>query len=77
MGQEYHCQRYGGKVSDNASSAEEPGAANVGWGGDIGGAAASSALGNDDGWQWHRDPRLSCLGFRGLFPSNSTRKLAL
>ncbi|KAL8166167.1 hypothetical protein V2J09_007666 [Rumex salicifolius] len=76
LGQEYHCwQHYGGKVSDNASSAEEPGAANVGWGGNTGEAAASSALGNDDGWQWHRDPRLSCLGFRGVFPSNSTPPL--
>nr|GMD79893.1 putative transferase At4g12130, mitochondrial [Ipomoea batatas] len=33
-------------------------------------SSESSARGNSQGWLWHRDPRLYCLGFRGIFPSN-------
>ncbi|KAL7610750.1 putative transferase At4g12130, mitochondrial [Lactuca sativa] len=32
--------------------------------------------GNSIGWKWHKDPRLDCLGFRGIFPSNTTRKFS-
>ncbi|CAH1424611.1 unnamed protein product [Lactuca virosa] len=31
-----------------------------------------SSQGNSIGWKWHKDPRLDCLGFRGIFPSNTT-----
>ena len=35
---------------------------------------ASAALGNNLGWQWFKDPRLDCLGYRGIFASSTTRK---
>lgn len=37
----------------------------------------SSSHGSDHGWQWFKDPRLVCLGFRGIFPSIITRKLVI
>ncbi|KAL4585933.1 hypothetical protein LXL04_010560 [Taraxacum kok-saghyz] len=27
-----------------------------------------SSSSSQTGWQWHKDPRLDCLGFRGIFP---------
>ncbi|KAL8141332.1 hypothetical protein V2J09_007353 [Rumex salicifolius] len=75
VGEEYCCwQRYGGNLSDNSFS-EEPEAASVGWGGNVDRSAISSAHGNSMGWQWYNDPRLHCLGFRGIFPSNTTPPL--
>nr|DAD45843.1 TPA_asm: hypothetical protein HUJ06_004073 [Nelumbo nucifera] len=37
------------------------------------GISASKA--NDLGWQWFKDPKLKCLGFRGIFPSNTIRDI--
>ncbi|KVH92707.1 Glycine cleavage T-protein, C-terminal barrel [Cynara cardunculus var. scolymus] len=34
----------------------------------------AASVGNTGGWQWHKDPRLNCLGFRGIFPSSVTRE---
>ncbi|XP_043718279.1 putative transferase At4g12130, mitochondrial [Telopea speciosissima] len=64
-------QRFGGDASDKSSSVEEPDAASVGWGGGVDQAGMSAAQGNNLGWQWFKDPRLDCLGFRGIFPSNT------
>lgn len=75
---EFSCwQRFGGNLSCNTSSTEEPEAVAVGWGGSVDHAGASSAQGNNLGWQWFRDPRLKSLGFRGIFLSNTTRKTSL
>ncbi|KAL6004833.1 hypothetical protein ACLOJK_005389 [Asimina triloba] len=73
VSEEFSCwQRFGGKLSVKASSADkEPEADSVGWGGSVDHAGVSSAQGNNHGWQWFIDPRLDCLGFRGIFPSNS------
>ncbi|CAO2820053.1 unnamed protein product [Amaranthus hypochondriacus] len=72
MGDEFCCwQRYGGNLSDKSSSAEEPEVAGAGWGGSIDSSSMSSAQGSENGWKWFKDPRLDCLGFRGIFPSGS------
>lgn len=74
MAEEFSCwQRFGEKLSRKASSAEEPEAASVGWGASVDPTAMSASRGEDTGWQWFQDPRLECLGFRGIFPSNRTR----
>lgn len=72
VGKEFYCwQRYGGNLSEKSTSTEEPEAASVGWGGNVDRSAVSSSRGNEDGWEWFKDPRLECLGFRGIFPSSS------
>ncbi|GMH09495.1 hypothetical protein Nepgr_011336 [Nepenthes gracilis] len=76
VGEEFSCwQQYGGKRSEISSSTVEPDAAAVGWGCTADLSAMSSSQGTDDGWRWFKDPRLDCLGFRGIFPSNSTPPL--
>lgn len=68
-------QRYGvdlHKRQPSSSSLEDPESASVGWGGAMDPTGSSSSQGNSNGWQWHKDPRLDCLGFRGIFPSNTT-----
>ncbi|GAB2274105.1 hypothetical protein Dimus_008876 [Dionaea muscipula] len=74
---EFNCwQRYGGELSDKSSSnEEEPDAAAVGWGATVDQYAMSSSQGNGEGWRWFKDPRLHSLGFRGIFPFNSTPPL--
>ncbi|KAM7257839.1 hypothetical protein ACFE04_013580 [Oxalis oulophora] len=73
VAQDFFCwQRYGGEVSDKASSSEEPEADSVGWGSSVDPTAMSASHSSNEGWQWFKDPRLSCLGFRGIFPSNTT-----
>ncbi|XP_057976724.1 putative transferase At4g12130, mitochondrial isoform X2 [Malania oleifera] len=72
VAKEFSCwQRYGGNLCKKSSSIEDPDAATVGWGGAVDKSGMSSSQGNSDGWQWLRDPRLDCLGFRGIFPSNA------
>ncbi|KAI4315306.1 hypothetical protein L6164_028130 [Bauhinia variegata] len=68
-------QRYGVGLPEKPSLIEEPEAASVGWGGGVDRAAMSASQGNNLGWQWFKDPRLDCLGFRGIFPSNITPPL--
>ncbi|GAB2224562.1 hypothetical protein Droror1_Dr00005324 [Drosera rotundifolia] len=77
VGEEFACwQRFGGELSKPSSSTEEePEAAAVGWGASVDQSAMSSLQGNSSGWRWFKDPRLSSLGFRGIFPSNSTPPL--
>lgn len=65
-------QRFGQYLTQKSS--EEPDAASLGWGGGFDRSGQSSSQGNNCGWLWYRDPRLDCLGFRGIFPSNTTRK---
>jgi len=66
-------QRYGTGLPEKSSQVEEPEAASVGWGAGVDSTAMSSSHGSDSGWQWFKDPRLTSLGFRGIFPSNITR----
>ncbi|KAJ8526820.1 hypothetical protein K7X08_029297 [Anisodus acutangulus] len=66
-------QRFGQDLAQKSS--EEPDAASLGWGGGFDRSGQSSSQGNTYGWQWYRDPRLDCLGFRGIFPSNTTPPL--
>lgn len=68
-------QRFGWKLSEKSSSAEEPEAASVGWGGSVDHSGVASSGGNKCGWEWHKDPRLDCLGFRGIFPANAIAPL--
>ncbi|CAJ1928300.1 unnamed protein product [Sphenostylis stenocarpa] len=68
-------QRYGAGILEKSSEVEEPEAASVGWGAGLDSTAMSSSHGSDGGWQWFKDPRLACLGFRGIFPSNITPPL--
>ncbi|KAL5168142.1 putative transferase, mitochondrial [Glycine soja] len=68
-------QRYGAGLSEKSSQVEEPEAASVGWAAGVDRTAMSSSQGSDQGWQWFKDPRLVCLGFRGIFPSNITPPL--
>ncbi|KAL3498707.1 hypothetical protein ACH5RR_041439 [Cinchona calisaya] len=70
VAEDFFCwQRFGWNLSEKSSSAEEPEAASVGWGGSIDQSGMASSHGNTHGWQWNKDPRLDCLGFRGIFPS--------
>ncbi|KAK9277419.1 hypothetical protein L1049_006962 [Liquidambar formosana] len=76
VAEEFSCwQRYGGNLSEKSSSSEEPEAAAVGWGGDVDRSGMSASQGNNLGWQWSKDPRLDCLGLRGIFPSDTTPPL--
>ncbi|CBI22149.3 unnamed protein product, partial [Vitis vinifera] len=76
VAEEFSCwQRYGENLTEKFSSAEEPEAASVGWGAAVDPAGTSSSHGNSHGWQWFKDPRLDSLGFRGIFPSNTTPPL--
>lgn len=76
VAEEFSCwQRYGENLTGKFSSAEEPEAASVGWGGAVDPAGTSSSHVNSHGWQWFKDPRLDSLGFRGIFPSNTTPPL--
>ncbi|KAG1360746.1 putative transferase, mitochondrial [Cocos nucifera] len=73
---EFSCwQRFGNNLSDTASSVQEPEASSVGWGKGVDHAGQAAAQGSNLGWQWFKDPRLDCLGFRGIFPSNITPPL--
>ncbi|XP_057513882.1 putative transferase At4g12130, mitochondrial [Actinidia eriantha] len=75
VAEDFSCwQRYGTKLAES-SSAEEPEAVSVGWGGTVDQSGVSASRGNALGWQWPKDPRLDCLGFRGIFPSNTTPPL--
>ncbi|EFJ15747.1 hypothetical protein SELMODRAFT_118206 [Selaginella moellendorffii] len=63
-------QRFGGALEcegDNEGS--------VGWGAGRDVAGNTSASSNVQGWRWHKDPRTGCLGFRGIFPVESTPPL--
>ncbi|TQD84634.1 hypothetical protein C1H46_029801 [Malus baccata] len=72
MAEELKCwQCYAGNVSGKSSSVEEPEAASVGWGAGVDHSGMSSARRSALGWQWFKDPRLDCLGFRGIFPSDT------
>ena len=67
VAEEFSCwQRYGRNLSESSS---------VGWGGGVDRAGESTASGNKYGWQWYEDPRLDCLGYRSIFPSDATRKV--
>lgn len=75
MAEDFSCwQRFGGDLKGKVSSLEEPEADSVGWGGTVDRSGVSASQGNSLGWHWHKDPRLACLGYRGIFPANATRK---
>ncbi|KAB2088745.1 hypothetical protein ES319_A03G019200v1 [Gossypium barbadense] len=66
VAEDFYCwQRYG----------REPVAPSVGWTGGDDRSGNSASHGNGVGWQWFKDPRLDCLGFRGIFPSGTTPPL--
>lgn len=72
MAEIFSCwQIYGSKLAEEPSLVEEREAASVGWDGTVDQSGVSASRGNGVGWQWYKDPRLSCLGFRGIFPTNS------
>ncbi|XP_021281080.1 putative transferase At4g12130, mitochondrial isoform X2 [Herrania umbratica] len=74
--EDFSCwQRYGQNLFGKTPAVVEPEAASVGWGIGVDGCGTSASHGNDVGWQWFKDPRLSCLGFRGIFPSGTTPPL--
>lgn len=75
VAEEFSCwQRFAEKISQASSPIEEPEAGSVGWGSGIDRSGVSASCGNSDGWQWFKDPRLACLGYRGIFPSGTTRE---
>ncbi|KAJ4846527.1 hypothetical protein Tsubulata_013527 [Turnera subulata] len=76
LSEDFNCwQRFGRNLVGKSRAVEEPEAASVGWGAGVDRAAMSASHANDGGWQWFRDPRLECLGFRGIFPSNTVPPL--
>ncbi|XP_062074223.1 putative transferase At4g12130, mitochondrial [Humulus lupulus] len=76
VGEDFSCwQRYGGSLTKTSADVEEPEAASVGWGSGVDRSGESASHGNNHGTQWYKDPRLDCLGFRGIFPSNTTPPL--
>lgn len=73
VGEDFSCwQRFGRDLEGNSSSQDDPEASVGRRGTDKSGVSASQ--GTNIGWDWHKDPRLNCLGYRGIFPSNATRK---
>ncbi|KAK9103293.1 hypothetical protein Sjap_020547 [Stephania japonica] len=76
MSEQLSCwQRFGASISEKSASMVEPEAAAVGWGGGVDRAGVESSKTNSLGWQWHKDPRLEILGFRGIFSSDTTPPL--
>ncbi|EOY24480.1 Glycine cleavage T-protein family [Theobroma cacao] len=76
VAEDFSCwQRYGQNLFGKTPTVEEPEAASVGWGIGVDGSGTTASHGNDVGWQWFKDPRLGCLGFRGIFPSGTTPPL--
>ena len=74
VAEDFSCwQLFGGNLAEK-SNGEEPEAASAGWGPAVDHSAMSSSRGNDVGWQWFKDPRVDCLGLRGVFPSKETRE---
>ncbi|KAF8032865.1 hypothetical protein BT93_D1676 [Corymbia citriodora subsp. variegata] len=72
IAQDFSCwQCYGINYSHESSAAEELDTASIGWGAGIDKSTMSASQGNDIRWQWFKDPRLDCLGYRGIFPSSS------
>ncbi|TYG91311.1 hypothetical protein ES288_A12G252000v1 [Gossypium darwinii] len=72
VAEDFSCwQRYGRDLSGKTPTVEEPEADSVGWGGGVDSAGKSASHSSDVGWQWFKDPRLDCLGFRGIFPSGT------
>lgn len=75
VSKEFLCwQRFGHNVEHTGPSTQEPEAQSIGWGQGVDHAAESAAQGNGHGWEWFKDPRLDCLGYRGIFPANTIRK---
>ncbi|XVE57746.1 hypothetical protein DITRI_Ditri04bG0114500 [Diplodiscus trichospermus] len=69
VAEDFSCwQRYGQNLSGKTPAVDKPKAASVGWGSGVDDSCKSASHGNDVGWQWFKDPRLDCLGFRGIFP---------
>ncbi|KAL6861559.1 hypothetical protein ACP4OV_017259 [Aristida adscensionis] len=64
-------QRFGHDVVHTEPATQEPEAQSIGWGQGTDHAAESAAQGNGHGWQWFKDPRLDCLGYRGIFPADT------
>jgi hypothetical protein len=78
VSEEFLCwQRFGTDVAHAEPSTQEPEAQSIGWGQGTDHAAESSAQGNGHGWQWLKDPRLDILGYRGIFPADTIRKLLM
>ncbi|GLT90997.1 hypothetical protein SLE2022_089070 [Rubroshorea leprosula] len=76
VAEDFSCwQRYGGNLSEKSSAVEEPETGAVGWGAGVDHSGESTSHGGMLGWHWHKDPRLDCLGFRGIFPSGTTPPL--
>jgi hypothetical protein len=61
-------------LAENPEQSTESEAGSIGWGGTVDESALTSAEASDDQWRWYKDPRLSTLGLRGLFPSGVQRK---
>ncbi|KAG9159699.1 hypothetical protein Leryth_017404 [Lithospermum erythrorhizon] len=76
VAEEFTCwQRFGQSLAQKTSFEDEPDVAGLGTGAGADKAGASSARSDNHGWRWYKDPRLDCLGFRGIFPSNITPPL--
>ncbi|KAG8391792.1 hypothetical protein BUALT_Bualt01G0223800 [Buddleja alternifolia] len=62
VAEDFSCwQRFGGNLEAKSSPQQE--------------SEVDSIGGNNLGWHWNKDPRLACLGYRGIFPSNATPPL--
>ncbi|KAL6556883.1 hypothetical protein OROHE_006759 [Orobanche hederae] len=76
VSEEFSCwQRFGGNLTSKSSFMEDSDAKSVGWGATVDRPGISASRGSDLGWHWNKDPRLACLGYRAIFPSNSTPPL--
>ncbi|KAL3647271.1 hypothetical protein CASFOL_008239 [Castilleja foliolosa] len=76
VAKDYSCwQRFGGTLASKSSSLGDSELSSVGRGGAIDLAGVSASQGSEQGWHWSKDPRLACLGYRGIFPTNETPPL--
>lgn len=67
-------QRYGGSLQKEDSESELSEAGGIGWGASTDTTGQVAAESNNKAWKWWKDPRLSALGLRGVFPVNAPRK---
>ncbi|KAJ6426742.1 hypothetical protein OIU84_022351 [Salix udensis] len=76
VAEDFSCwQLFGGNLAEKSDGEEETEAASVSRVPAVDHSAMSSSHGNDVGWQWFKDPRVDCLGLRGIFPSKETPPL--
>lgn len=67
-------QHFGGVLAEKPKESSKVESGSMGYGGSEDDNANAAAQTDAGGFRWFKDPRLSALGMRGLFPQNTPRK---